>query len=80
MCDNWLKFECQLPKDLVSDLTGKHFSCSEYVSWQHIGNWLHFSGQRLMHRLRSTIIHPKMLRLKSLFENLIEKYIIPLLT
>ena len=21
------------------ELTGKHFSCSEYISWQHIGIW-----------------------------------------
>ena len=30
MSDTWLKFEFQLPEDLVLELTGKHFSCSEF--------------------------------------------------
>ena len=73
ICDNWLKLEFQLPKDLVLELTGKYFGCSEHVSWKHIGILpsLHFSEQRLMHRLQSTIMFSKMLRLKSLLENLI---------
>ena len=36
---------------------------------------LHFSGQKLMHRLLSTIIFSKILRLKCTFKNLSEIYI-----
>ena len=59
-------------------LTGKHFGCSEHISWQHNGIWprLHFSGKRLMHMLRSTVIFHKMLHLKCLLEYSAEKYII----
>ena len=32
----WLKFLFQLPKDLVLELTGKHFSRSEHISWAKI--------------------------------------------
>ena len=78
----WLRFGFQLPKDLVLELAGKHSSCSECISWEAMGIWLriHFSGQRLMHRLRSTIIFPKMLRWKCQFENLAEIHIIRLFT
>ena len=53
-----LKFQFQIPKHLVLELTWKHFSCSEHISWEAIGIWplMHFSWQRLMHRLWSTII------------------------
>ena len=82
MSNTWLKFEFQLPEDLVLELSGKHFSCAEHVSWQHIGIWprLQFSVQRLMHRLRSTIIFPKMLSLKCQLKNSAEIYRILLLT
>ena len=40
----------------------------------------HFSGKRLMHRLPSTIIFPKMLCLKYKVENLAEIYILLLFT
>ena len=69
---HWLRFGFQLPKDLVLELTGKHSSCSEHISWEAIGIWLriHFSGQRLMHQLPRTIIVPKMLRLRWQFGKL----------
>ena len=78
----WLKFGFQLPKDLVLELAGKHYSCSEHISWDAMGIWqrIHFSGQRLMHRLLSTIIFPKIFCLKCQFENLAEIYIILLFT
>ena len=78
----WLKFGFELPKDLVLELAVKHSICPEHILWHAMGIWLriHFSGQRLMHRLRSTIIFPKMLRLKCQFENLPEMYIILLFT
>ena len=39
----------------------KHFSSSEHITWEAIGirPTLDFSGQRLMHRLQSTIIFSK---------------------
>ena len=54
------------PKDLVLEITEKHFSCSEHISLEAICIWprLQFSGERLMHQLRSTIIFPKMFSLK----------------
>ena len=78
----WLKFVFQLPKDLVLELFGKHYSCSEQISWDDMSIWLriHFSGQRLMHRLWSALIFLKMLRLKCQSENLTEMYIIFLFT
>ena len=71
----WLKFGFQLPNDVVLELAGKHSSCSERISWQAMGIWLriHVSGQRLMHRLLSTIIFRKMWSLKCQFENLAEQ-------
>ena len=30
---HWLRFWFQLPKDLILELTGKHFSFSEPISW-----------------------------------------------
>ena len=54
----WLKLNFNSPKDLVPELTGKRF-------WPR----LHFSWKRLMHRLRSNFIFPKMSRLKFQFEN-----------
>ena len=58
----WLRFEFQPPKDLVLELAGKHSSCLECIPLEAMGIWLriHFSGQRLLHRLQSTIIIPKM--------------------
>ena len=49
---------------------------------QNIGTWprLQFPGQRLMHRLWSTIIFPKMLRLNYPFENSAEIYRILIFT
>ena len=79
---HWFMFGFQLPKDLVLELTGKYFSCSERSSWKALCNWpsLNFSGQILMHRLRTTIIFPKMLHLKCQFKNLVDIYIILLFT
>ena len=58
---HWLNFLLQLPKDLVLELTGKPFSCSEHISLGAIVIWprIHFPGQRLMHWLQSTIIFHK---------------------
>ena len=39
MGDSWLKFELQLPKNMMLEITGKHFSGSEHISWQNIGIW-----------------------------------------
>ena len=46
------------------------FNYSKHIHWQTIGNWprLHFSGQILIHWLQTTIISPKMLRLKCQFK------------
>jgi len=79
---SWLKFGFQLPKDMGLEPIRKHSSFSEPISKHSIGIWLriHFSGQRLMHRLPSTIIFPKMLRWKCQFENLAEIYKILLFT
>ena len=73
----YLKFEFQLPKYLVLELAGKHYSFSEHFLWEAMDICLniHFSGQRLMHRLQSTIIFPKILRLKCQFDKLTETYI-----
>ena len=58
---HWLRFGHQLPKELVLELTGKKFSCSEHISWETIGIWpmLHIPGQRLIDQLRSGIISIK---------------------
>ena len=63
------------------ELTGEHFSWAEHIYWQHMGILpsLHFSGQRLMNWLWCISVTFKMLRLKSQFENLPKKHIIPLL-
>ena len=68
----WLKFECQLSKYLVLELTGKHFSSSEHIYWKHIGIFpnLHFSEQRIMFWLKCISITSKMWRLKSQFKTL----------
>ena len=60
------------PKDLVLELTWKHWGWSEHISWEAISIWpmMHLSEQILMHFLASTIIFPKILRLKGQFENL----------
>ena len=65
-------------KDLVLELTGKHFSCSERNSWQSLGicPMIYFFGQILMHLLLRTIIVLRILSLKCQFENLAEIYII----
>ena len=49
------------------------------ISWEAMGIWLsiNFSGQILKQRLQSTIIFPKILRLRCQFENLAEIQIIP---
>ena len=80
ICNFWLKFEFQLSKYQVLELTGEHFSSSEHIYWQHMGILLSFhgSGQRLMHWLRYISITSKTLRLISQFENLPKKHIIPL--
>ena len=48
---NWLKLGFKVPKYLVLELSGKHFSCSEHNACEAIGIWLRlkFVGQRLMH-------------------------------
>ena len=78
--DFWLKVEFQLSTYLVLELTGNHFRSSEQIYWQYmvILQSLHFSGQKLMHLLRSNIVTPKMFSLKSQFENLPIKHIIHL--
>ena len=60
------------------ELTGKHFSCSEHISWQHIVIWLslHFFWEKIDEPV--TIIFPKMLPLKSKFINLTKIYLIPI--
>ena len=80
--DVWLKFEYQLLKDPVLELTAKYFSYSEHNSWQTNGIWprWNFYGQRLMHRLRTTIIYSKILHLKCQFENSAEIYLVLLFT
>ena len=74
----WLKFEFQLFKTLVPELTGENFSPSEDVHWPHMGILprLHFSGQRLKHWLRCISVTSKVLRLKSQFKNSQRKYLI----
>ena len=75
-------FEFNSPKDMVVEITGKHFSCSEHISRQAIGIRLriHLSGQWLMHRLPSPIVFPRMWPLKFPFVNLSEIYIILIFT
>ena len=70
----WLKFEFQLPEYLMLELTGKHFSCSEHISWEAFWLRIYFSGQRLFHQLRRTIKFPEMLRFKCQFEKYAEIY------
>ena len=74
----WLKFGFQLPKDMRLELIGKHSSCSEHISEQAVGIRLriHFSEQRVMHQLPSTIIFSKILRLKCQFGKSAEIYVI----
>ena len=75
-------FDFNSPKDLVGKLTGKQFRYLEHISWEAIGIWprMHFPGQRLMHRLQSIVIFHIMLRLKFLFDELAERYIILIFT
>ena len=67
----WLTFEFQLSNAMVLEIIRKHFRTFEDISLQDIGIWprLQFSGQILMHWVWSTIICPKMLRLKCLIDN-----------
>ena len=80
-----LRFGFQLPKELRLELTGQHFtfSCSEHISCQAIINWhhrLHLFGQRLKHRLQSTISFPTMFRLREQSDSLAKMYTFILFT
>ena len=62
ICVFWLKFEFQLSKFLVLELTGKHVSSLEHIYWQHmcILPSLHFSGQRFIYLLQCISVTSKM--------------------
>ena len=70
--DFCLKFEFQLSKYLVLEVTGEHFSSSKHIYWQHMGILpsLHFYGQILMHWLQCVSLTSKMLRLNSQLKKL----------
>ena len=60
------------PKDVLPELTGLHFSCSEHISWEVFGIWprLHFLCKDWCTGYGAFFIFPKMLRLKCQLENL----------
>ena len=70
------------PHRLAAGANWETSSCSEHSSWQVIGIWprIHFSEQRLMHRLPSTITFPKMLHFRCQFENFADTYIFLMFT
>ena len=69
---NLLSFGVQLPNCMVLELTGKNVSSLKNSAREDIGFGLrlHFSGQRLMQWLWSTIIFPNILRSRCQFENI----------
>ena len=45
ICRIWLKFVFQLPKDMVLELIGKHFSCSEHISYWYLAEYTFFQAK-----------------------------------